>query len=58
VVSLRVDEEARSETIRAHRTLRLTKLKPGSYVVEVRVTGPDGASAVRRRGVRVVKDEH
>jgi GWxTD domain-containing protein len=58
VVSLRVDEEAPSETIRAHRTLRLTKLKPGSYVVEVRVTGPDGASAVRRRGVRVVKDEH
>jgi len=57
VVSLRVHEAATGDVIRAHRTLRLARLKPGSYVVEVRVTGPEGEPVVRRRGVRVVKEE-
>jgi GWxTD domain-containing protein len=57
VVTLRVDEPARAEVIRAHRTLRLSTLKPGRYQVEVRVTGPAGQSAVRRRAVTVVRPE-
>jgi hypothetical protein len=57
VVTLRVDEAAGGEVIRAHRTLQLARLKPGAYVVEVKVTAPDGTSDVRRRAIRVVKPE-
>jgi GWxTD domain-containing protein len=57
VVTLRVDEAAAGEVIRAHRTLQLARLKPGTYVVEVRVTAPDGTADVRRRAIRVVKPE-
>jgi GWxTD domain-containing protein len=58
VVTLRVDEAARADVIRAHRTLQLARLKPGPYVVEVKVTAPDGATDVRRRAIRVIKPEH
>ncbi|MGN6393090.1 MAG: GWxTD domain-containing protein [Gemmatimonadales bacterium] len=57
VVTLRVDEPARADVIRAHRTLQLANLKPGRYQVEVRVTGPRGETAVRRRDVTVVRAE-
>jgi hypothetical protein len=55
VVTLRVDEAASGEVVRAHRTLQLAKLKPGTYVVEVKVTAPGGSTDVRRRAIRVVK---
>jgi hypothetical protein len=57
VVTLRVDEAAAGEVVRAHRTLQLARLKPGTYVVEVKVTGPEGTTDVRRRAIRVVKPE-
>jgi len=57
-VTLRVDEAAQADVIRAHRTLQLARLKPGAYVVEVRVTAPDGTADVRRRAIRVIKPEH
>jgi GWxTD domain-containing protein len=57
VVTLAFQEPARGDVIRAHRTLQLRRLKPGPYVVEVRVVGPDGRAEVRRRGFRVVKEE-
>ena len=57
VVTLRVDETAAAEVIRAHRTLRLDRLKPGRYVVEVKVGGPEGATDTRRREIRVVERE-
>ncbi|HEX6616921.1 MAG TPA: GWxTD domain-containing protein [Gemmatimonadales bacterium] len=53
VVRLGFDERAGGPAVRAHRTLQLARLKPGSYVVEVRVEGP-GGSTVRRREMRVV----
>jgi GWxTD domain-containing protein len=56
VVSLGFDERAGGSAVRAHRTLQLARLEPGSYVVEVRVEGP-GGSAVRRREMRVVGGE-
>jgi hypothetical protein len=56
-VTLRVNEAARDEVIRAHRTLQLGRLKPGAYVVEVKVTAPDGTADVRRRAIRVMKPE-
>jgi GWxTD domain-containing protein len=54
LVSLSFDEEAAGKVIRSRRTVRLERLKPGSYVVEVRVTAPDGASQVRRRPIRLI----
>ena len=58
VVSLHVDEAAGGDPIRAHRTLQLARLKPGRYVVEVKVTGPDGRVDARRRAIRVVETDH
>jgi GWxTD domain-containing protein len=55
-VSLAFEEPAREPTLRSHRTLRLGRLKPGRYLVEVRVSGPDGAVSTRRREIEVVKD--
>ena len=55
VVRLRVEERSAGSVIRTHRTLQLTRLKPGRYVVEVKLTGPDGQVAARRREIRVVK---
>ncbi len=57
VVSLAFEEPARETTVRSHRTLQLGRLKPGRYLVEVRVSGTDGASSTRRREIQVVKDQ-
>jgi hypothetical protein len=54
LVSLSFDEAAAGGVIRSRRTVRLERLKPGSYVVEVRVTAPDGSSQVRRRSIRLI----
>lgn len=56
MVSLSFNEAAPGQVIRSRRTVRLDRLKPGDYVVEVRVTSPDGSSQVRRRSIRLVKD--
>jgi hypothetical protein len=54
LVSLSFDEEAAGPVVRSQRTVRLDRLKPGSYVVEVRVTGPDLSSQVRRRSIQLI----
>jgi hypothetical protein len=55
LVSLAFDEEATSEIIRSRRTVRMESLKPGSYLVEVRVTAPEGSSQVRQRLIRLIE---
>ena len=54
LVALSFEEEAPDSVMRSRRSVRLERLKEGSYVVEVRVTGPDGESQVRRRGIRLI----
>jgi GWxTD domain-containing protein len=54
LVSLFFDEAAAGEVIRSHRVVRLNRLKAGSYVVEVSVSGSDGSSQTRRRGIRLI----
>jgi GWxTD domain-containing protein len=54
LVSLYFDEEAMGQVIRSQRTVRLERLKPGNYVIEVRVTASDGNSQVRRRLIRLI----
>jgi GWxTD domain-containing protein len=56
VVSLSVEEAAGSEVLRAHRRLQLGRLKPGRYVVEVRVSGGGAIVATRSRAFTVVAD--
>jgi len=53
VVRLSFRETAADSVIRARRTIRLGRLKPGHYLVEVRLTGPDGTADARRREIRV-----
>jgi GWxTD domain-containing protein len=54
LVSLSFEEQAAGEVIRSRRVVRLERLRPGSYLVEVRVSGPDGRSQVRRRLIRLI----
>jgi GWxTD domain-containing protein len=57
VVTLEFEERAEGVLLRSHRTLQLGRLKPGAYVVEVKVTGPAGEPVRRRRELRVVRGE-
>jgi hypothetical protein len=53
-VSLSFDETAAGEEIRSRRRVQLERLKPGRYLVEVKVTGPDGRSQTRRRPIQLI----
>jgi hypothetical protein len=55
LVSLGFDELALNQVIRSRRVIRLDQLKRESYVVEVRVSGPDGKVQARRRLMRLVR---
>jgi len=55
LVSLSFEEEATDSVIRSHRTVRLERLKEGRYLVEVKVTEPDGSSRIRQRSLRLIK---
>jgi GWxTD domain-containing protein len=57
VVTLGFDERAAGPLLRSHRVLRLTRLKPGRYLIEVQVHAPDGKPAARRREFRVVRPD-
>ncbi|HET9465829.1 MAG TPA: hypothetical protein VFO71_09885, partial [Gemmatimonadales bacterium] len=54
LVALSFEEAAPDSIIRSQRVLRLERLKEGSYVVEVKITAPDGASQTRQRSLRVI----
>lgn len=56
IVTLAFEEAATTDLVRSHRSLQLRRLKPGRYVVEVKVTGTDGREESRRREFRIVKD--
>jgi len=55
LVVISFDEEAAASVIRSHRRLRLDGLKEGSYLMEVKITAPDGSSRIRQRSFRVIK---
>lgn len=57
VVTLGFDERAGRPLLRAHRVLQLARLKPGRYLLEVRVGLPGGTPVARRREFRVVRPE-
>jgi hypothetical protein len=55
LVSLSFEEGATGEVIRSRRIIRLERLKPGNYVVEVKVMAPDGGFQVRQRAIRLIE---
>jgi GWxTD domain-containing protein len=55
LVAVSFDEEAAASVIRSHRTVRLERLKEGSYLMEVKITAPDGTARVRQRALHIVK---
>jgi len=57
VVTLGFDERAAGPLLRSHRVLRLARLKPGRYLIEVQVGTPGGQPVARRREFRVVRAE-
>jgi GWxTD domain-containing protein len=56
LVALSFDELAAEPVIHSRRVVRLDRLKRGTYVVEVRVTGPNGPVQARRRLIQLVGD--
>ena len=54
LVALTFEEAAIDSLIRSHRTVKLERLKEGSYVVEVKVNEEGGESEVRRRSIRII----
>jgi hypothetical protein len=56
LVTVSFDEEARSDVVRSHRIVRLDRLNEGSYLMEVKVTAPDGTSRVRLRSLQLIGD--
>ena len=54
LVTLSFDEESADSVIRSHRTVRLGRLKAGGYLMEVKITAPDGRSQILRRPVRLI----
>ena len=55
LVVVSFDEEAAASVIRSHRTVRLERLKEGSYLMEVKITAPDGTARIRRRALQIIK---
>ena len=56
LVTLAFEEQTRADVIRSRRTVSLDRLKKGSYIVEVKVTAPDGGFQTRRRLIRLIDD--
>jgi GWxTD domain-containing protein len=54
LVSVDFEELATGPTLRSRRAVRLERLKQGHYVVQVRLTGPDGQSQLRRRSIQLI----
>jgi GWxTD domain-containing protein len=54
---LKFDEQATTPTISTHRTLKLDRLKPGNYVLEVVVTDAEGRKDRRHQAFQVVEEK-
>jgi hypothetical protein len=55
-MTLGFDDESQGRTTRINRTLDLRSLKPGDYVLEVKVTNAIGQTAESERPFTIVKE--
>lgn len=56
LVALSFDEVPADSIIRSQRVVRLERLKEGSYLVEVKITGPEGTVQTRQRSLRLIQE--
>ncbi len=56
-IRLKFQEQATTPRVNTHRTLRLDRLKPGQYVLEVLVTDADGRKDRRMQEFKVVEEK-
>jgi GWxTD domain-containing protein len=54
LVAASFEEVAAGSVIHSSRTVQLEGLKKGAYVMEVKITAPDGATQLRRRHLTVI----
>jgi GWxTD domain-containing protein len=54
---LKFDEQATTSTVNTHRSLKLDRLKPGNYVLELLVTDAAGRKDRRRQEFQVVEEK-
>jgi hypothetical protein len=54
---LKFDEQATTGTVNTHRSLKLDRLKPGNYVLELLVTDAAGRKDRRRQEFQVVEEK-
>jgi GWxTD domain-containing protein len=55
-IRLKFDEQATTPSATTHRTLQLSRLKPGNYVLDLQVTDADGRKDRRSQEFQVVED--
>jgi GWxTD domain-containing protein len=56
-IKLKFDQQATTPTVYTHRSLKLNRLKPGMYVLQLLVIDADGRKDSRTREFQVVEDE-
>ena len=56
-IKLKFDQQATTPTVYAHRSLKLDRLKPGMYVLQLLVVDADGRKDYRTREFQVVDEE-
>ena len=54
-IKLKFEQQATTETVTTHRSLKLDRLKPGHYVLELLVVDADGRKDIRSREFQVVE---
>ena len=56
-IKLKFEQQATTPTVTTHRSLKLDRLKPGQYVLELLVVDADGRKDQRSREFQVVDEE-
>jgi GWxTD domain-containing protein len=56
-IRLKFDEQATTPSAITHRTLKLSRLKPGNYVLDLQVTDADGRKDRRTQEFQVVEEK-
>jgi GWxTD domain-containing protein len=56
-IKLKFEQQATTPTVMTHRSLKLNRLKPGTYVLQLVVVDADGRKDYRTREFQVVDDE-
>jgi hypothetical protein len=56
-IKLKFEQQATTSVVSTHRSLKLDRLKPGMYVLQLMVVDADGRKDYRTREFQVVEEE-